>query len=212
MDKIGGIYIIKSKIKPERIYIGSSNNVIVRWSNHINELKRKKHHCGKLQNHFNKYGENDLEFRLILICGEEDLIKNEQLFIDGFEPYFNIRKIAESNIGLKYQWPEESKRKFSESLRGKKKKPRGPMPDHIRERFKGINKGRKASLETKRKMSVSRMGNKYNLGHKASEATRKKLSKIHKGRKHSEESKKKMSIAAKQRWMERRKDKTSWAA
>jgi hypothetical protein len=208
MDKIGGIYIIKSKIKPERIYIGSSNNVIVRWSNHINELKRNKHHCGKLQNHFNKYGEDDLEFRLILICIEEDLIKNEQLFIDGFEPYFNIRKIAESNIGLKFRWSEESRRKFSKSLLGKKKKPRGPMPDHIRERFKGINKGRKASLETKRKMSEAHMGNKYNLGHKASEETRKKLSRIHKGRKCSEESKKKMSEVAKQRWI-KRKEKES---
>jgi len=66
--KISGIYKIQSKIKPERIYIGSANNIGKRRTNHLHKLRYGIHHAIKLQNHYNKYGVNDLIFETIEEC------------------------------------------------------------------------------------------------------------------------------------------------
>lgn len=94
-----GIYKIQSKIKPERIYIGSAVRIDNRWSGHLRTL-RKNAHNKKIQNHYNKYGEQDFEFSIICLCSKEDLIKNEQKYINLFNPYFNICKIAGSTLGV----------------------------------------------------------------------------------------------------------------
>ena len=41
--KITGIYKIESKLKPERIYIGSAVNISKRWLLHLSRLRRDKH-------------------------------------------------------------------------------------------------------------------------------------------------------------------------
>jgi predicted DNA-binding protein (MmcQ/YjbR family) len=56
-----GIYKIQSVIKPERIYIGSAKNIRIRWNIHTSNLKLNRHENKKLQNHYNKYGVNDLK-------------------------------------------------------------------------------------------------------------------------------------------------------
>ena len=53
--KTSGIYRIQSKIKSERIYIGSSVNIQSRWYHHLADLRKNIHGNSKLQNHFNKY-------------------------------------------------------------------------------------------------------------------------------------------------------------
>jgi GIY-YIG catalytic domain. len=60
-----GIYKIESKLKPERIYIGSAINIGQRWRVHLSDLRKQKHHSKKLQNHYNKYGEVDLSFSIL---------------------------------------------------------------------------------------------------------------------------------------------------
>lgn len=117
-DKISGIYKIQSNIKPERNYIGSAINVHVRWLRHLNDLRNNRHHSSKLQRHYDKYGEEDLQFSIILRCPQNKLIFFEQQQIDFYSPYFNNRKIADSNLGMKYS--EEHRRKISESNKGKK--------------------------------------------------------------------------------------------
>jgi len=87
--KISGIYQIKSTKIPTRIYIGSSNNILKRWTEHLRLLTRNEHHSRKLQNHYNKYGKNDLQFSILIGCDEINLIANEQFFIDSYRPYFN---------------------------------------------------------------------------------------------------------------------------
>lgn len=136
--KIAGVYIIRSSIKPNRVYIGSSDDIIRRWRMHLSELKRRKHHSIILQNHVNKYGISDITFNVIIECDVNELIKKEQLYIDSYNPYFNIRKVADSNRGIKR----------SEQTKGK-----------IREK----NIGKVLSIETKEKMSNSKIGNKYSL-------------------------------------------------
>jgi group I intron endonuclease len=98
--KLCGVYKIQSVVKPERCYIGSSKNICSRWNQHLNALKCNKHRNKKLQNHYNKYGKNDLVFSILIDCEINKLIKIEQFFINSEKPWFNTRKIADSNIGV----------------------------------------------------------------------------------------------------------------
>lgn len=98
--KLSCIYKIQSIIKPERCYIGSAICSPKRWNLHLHKLRTNKHENSKLQNHYNKYGESDLQFSILVGCDKEDLIKQEQFFIDIYNPYFNICKKAGSSLGL----------------------------------------------------------------------------------------------------------------
>jgi group I intron endonuclease len=166
--KISGIYQIKSRIKPGRIYIGSAVDISNRWRLHLSDLKKKKHHSPKLQAHFNKYGETDLTFSILLGCNKEDLIKTEQYFIDSYNPYFNHCKIAGSCLGYKKApHTEEAKKKMSDAMIG-----------HV-----PWNKGRKNiySEATIMKMSDAKNGSKLK------QSTKDKISNSNKGKKRSEQ-------------------------
>lgn len=199
--KISGIYKIQSIIKPERIYIGSSICIAKRWNLHLEQLKKDIHYNKKLQRHFNKYGEVDLIFSILLGCDKNSLLKVEQFFIDSYRPYFNNCKIAGSRLGQILS--EETKNKIGKSNIGKhsapkteetKRKMRAVMLGNIPWN-KGI-KGNKMSEEAKRNMSESRKG------HFTSEETRMKISKANKGYKNTPEQKKAQSERqlGKKRW------------
>lgn len=100
--KISGIYQIQSKIKPERVYIGSAMSIQARQLKHYSELRRNVHHSSKLQRHFNKYGKDDLQFSILCTCEKDQLIQFEQYFLDFYHPYFNTCKIAGSRLGSKH--------------------------------------------------------------------------------------------------------------
>lgn len=167
--KISGIYKIQSELKPERIYIGSAININNRWQSHLKSLRINKHHSKKLQTHFNKYGIADLKFTVLLACDKDDLIKTEQYFLDSYNPYFNICKIAGSTLGFKFS--EASKKKLSKASKGNK-----------------YCLGRKVSQETRNKISDSKKG-KISFAH--NEQSKLKLSKAFKDKPLSEETKQK---------------------
>lgn len=156
-----GIYKIQSVIKPERIYLGSSVDLSHRWSHHKGDLRRNKHHSLRLQNHYNKYGEGDLVFSILLFCNEADLRGVEQDFLTDLKPYFNILPIAVGGISLNVgdQLTEEHKKHIGDSMRGENNPMFGVEP-WIKGRY-GIsankNKGRTGvySKETLKKMSES---------------------------------------------------------
>lgn len=121
-NKISGIYKIQSIKKSERCYVGSAINIHLRWLSHLSNLKMNKHHSQKLQNHYNKYGKNDLVFSVIIGCDKDDLLTTEQFFIDSLNPYFNINKIAQSiamiNVGRKHT--KEHNDKIAKAQMGEK--------------------------------------------------------------------------------------------
>ena len=112
-----GIYQIKSKIN-NKIYIGSAIYFKNRWALHKKSLINNKHHSIYLQNHFNKYGLDDLEFIILEVCDKSNLIVKEQFYIDKFNPEFNMCKIAGSALGIKRS--EETKEKVRKANLGLK--------------------------------------------------------------------------------------------
>ena len=180
-----GIYEIRNKINGKR-YIGSAVNVRRRLSRHKNNLRRGAHPNPHLNSAWNKYGEDSFDFKIIVHCPKEELIMREQEVIDNFHPEYNIRAVADSNLGMK--WSEETRKKMSESHTGELHP----------------NWGIHLSEETREKISRSltrelhyNWGKRRELNHMwgrhHSEETRKKLSDAQTGRRSSKETRKKMS-------------------
>lgn len=113
--KDSGIYKVTSAKYLDRVYVGSAMNLISRWSTHLSYLKHNKHQNRKLQNHFNKYGAEDLMFSTLLYCEKEFLIPYEQFFINILNSYFNICKTARSPLGVVRS--QETKQKISDSAK-----------------------------------------------------------------------------------------------
>lgn len=140
-----GIYKIHSIKFPKRIYIGSAKNFKNRKHGHITALRRGNHCNKKIQRHFNKYGEKDLVFTFILECKQSELLANEQYYIDTLNPWFNILKVAGSNLGKKLS--EDTKMKISKANKGRQ------CSEEERLRLSLMQKGKKASEETRKKQS-----------------------------------------------------------
>lgn len=137
--KISGIYMIRSLRKPDRIYIGSAGNIYKRWYYHSRRLLLNIHENKRLQNHYNKYGKEDLIFTLMLGCDKSDLISVEQYFLDVYNPFFNICKKAYSSLG-RPPWNKGIKTGISNATSFKK----GNIP---------WSKGKKYHIKVKRIMS-----------------------------------------------------------
>ena len=109
------------------IYVGSCYKIKQRRSNHFKDLNNNKHGNRHLQNAYNKYGKENFRFEVIeelifpveyeKVLIREHLETREQFYIDTLSPKYNIRKIAESNLGIKFS--AEVKKKFSERQKGK---------------------------------------------------------------------------------------------
>lgn len=98
-NQIIGIYCIKNKIS-NKLYIGSSKNVAMRFKTHLSKLKNNKHSNPYLQNAVNKYGLNNFIFELIEETTIENLINREQYYINLNENnIYNITKEAGTGGG-----------------------------------------------------------------------------------------------------------------
>ena len=162
--KITGIYMIRCKIN-NKIYIGRSKNIKDRWKQHKKELRNNKHCNKNIQKDWNKYGQDNFEFNIIVECEEDKLNELERKYINEYKSCgfgYNMTFGKDEN-GAEIH-TEETKKKMSES--------------HM---------GYNLTEETKKKMSESHMG------HEVREETRKKISETKMGYNHTEETKKKMS-------------------
>lgn len=160
-----GIYAIANVLNGD-FYIGSAANLYQRKLEHVGKLQKNKHRNSHLQNACNLYGAN--AFRFVIVEHVEvakDLIEREQYYIDTLNPKYNIRTVADSNLGMKHS--EETRRKIGETKKGR------PAP----------NRGKQHSEETRRKISAALKGKPApNKGKPMSEAQKAKLSLIRKGR------------------------------
>lgn len=98
-----GIYIIKNLIT-NKVYIGSTTrDFIKRWSIHRVFLRNGNHHSIRLQNSWNKHGEQNFSFEILEIVEDKNLIiEKENYYLDYYKSYdkhygYNICKSAHEN-------------------------------------------------------------------------------------------------------------------
>jgi group I intron endonuclease len=112
MQKEAGIYAIINNTNLN-IYIGSSNNLRHRKNQHLSLLRNNNHFNKKLQNSWNKYGEENFSFEIIEKCYEKDLDEKESFWMIFYGSYksckgYNLDKIKERKITS-----EETREKIS---------------------------------------------------------------------------------------------------
>ena len=85
-----GIYCIRNLFN-DKIYVGSSKNIKVRWKRHQSELRDNKHHNVYLSRSYLKYGTGCFEY-FMLECGvlQENLFDRERYWINELVPEYNI--------------------------------------------------------------------------------------------------------------------------
>jgi group I intron endonuclease len=103
-----GIYKLQSSIFPNKIYIGSSNDLLRRKHTHTQIHKAQNPY---IRNHIKEYGGKDLIFSVVEFCEEWELMEREQYYISELIPYFNIRRFASfqsssSNLAKKIAYNE----------------------------------------------------------------------------------------------------------
>ena len=111
-----GIYSI-TNLTNDKIYIGQSVNILARWKNHLTELYGGYHHNDHLQKSFDKYGEDNFDFKIIKACKPRYLDRFEKLYIrifDTLNQEKGYNKIAGGNENKKYS--SESKENISKGL------------------------------------------------------------------------------------------------
>lgn len=96
-----GIYYIKVH---EQTYIGSSIDLHGRLLEHKQILKRGKHHCSRMQNIFNKYGDQCVQFSILEISDSHDpsnLKILEKKWIDLLGPTLNSKLDPTTEVNCK---------------------------------------------------------------------------------------------------------------
>ena len=120
-EKISGIYRIIN-IKNKLSYIGSSNNLSRRLKIHYCELRHNYHANIKLQNDFNKYGEESFEIEILAlfpIIKISDLRNLEQKYIDKFDTFNNGYNLVPVDL---FCFSHEELSLFAKKASEKKKK------------------------------------------------------------------------------------------
>lgn len=165
-----GIYKIQHA--SGKAYVGSSQNMSIRWKDHKNQLRSGKHHSIKLQNAWNKHTEIEFSFEVIEEVSIDRLIEREQYWMDAMDAWrsgYNVAKFADC------------------PNRGR------PVSQEMRSRLSKALKGRGPSEEIRAMATIA------NTGSKASPEKLAKMSKAFKGRVFTDETRLKMSLAQKSR-------------
>ena len=112
MQKICGVYKITNTITGD-FYIGSSNNVKRRWTEHKKPSTRKRFPNNQLYKDMQKYGIENFVFEVIEEAEESFLKEKEQQFIETLKPTYNNYMAKGWNIERR----KETCRKYSKEYR-----------------------------------------------------------------------------------------------
>jgi len=119
-----GIYAIFNKSK-SRVYVGSSVNLNKRRNAYFSALKRNQHHNIQLQNYYNKYGLECVEFVIleeIENASNLDLIEREEYFIKFYKEKISVFNCIEFfDRKATFKMSVEGRLKISKALTGRVK-------------------------------------------------------------------------------------------
>ena len=173
-EKLCGIYKI-TNLESGKVYVGSSINMLNRFTQHKGFLKRNDHKNAHLQKAWNLYGERSFIFQILETVENVDVLLSRESF------WINELKCVDRIYGYNKHTidPDTGRNIFS---------------DETRKKLSISNTGKKLTAEARKKI-----GEANKRRPPCSEETRKKLSissKLwHLGKTHTEESKHKMSLA-----------------
>lgn len=147
MSDISGVYKI-SCLPNGRTYVGSSANVGFRWKRHLTQLRNGNHHNIHLQRAWDKYGEESFVFEVVFEGSKEEILKEEQRYLNDYCNLFNIAKVAVRSD--KPQPKEEVGRKISLALTGRK------MTDIQKKRMSLSRKGNKCPWAKEQALTMNK--------------------------------------------------------
>lgn len=141
------IYAITNTVN-NKLYIGRTNNPNNRKRCHFSELRRNKHNNPKLQNAFNKHGEESFTFSVI-DCGKtEDICKKEEQWFDLYNRdshvLYNCHFRSTGGPICNLPLSEETKVKISDSI---KQNTRSYIFDILTERYETKESLRNLSIK-----------------------------------------------------------------
>ena len=158
---MSGIYQIRNCLN-NKIYIGSSKNIHTRFIAHKNYLLNNNHVNIHLQRAWNKYGEENFVFELLILCEDYQLKVYEQWCLDNVIKWgtdYNINKVAS---GGDY-WSGKKRPEFAKKISGKNNPSYGKnfSKEHrnkISDAMKIAGKGRLVSKDTRGKIGLANSG------------------------------------------------------
>jgi group I intron endonuclease len=151
LPRVPGIYCITC-IPTGKIYIGSSNDLRRRHSDHCWQLNAGKHANPHLQNAWRCYGADAFCFDILEYVAIEQLIEREQFYLDTLRPWnknigFNVSICADSATRGRKASPETLAK-----LRAKR------HSAETKARMSAVKKGKPVSEETRRIKSANQKG------------------------------------------------------
>lgn len=130
-----GVYFIEC-LSTKKVYIGQSGvDIKKRLARHRTELRARTHVNSHLQRAWNKYGEADFFFGVILYCPPVEAVRFERAYLEGLE----------------------RKEKFNQMGGGEG----APMPAHIRIKISRANMGHEVSPATRERLRIARKGLRF---------------------------------------------------
>lgn len=204
-----GIYCIRNTGN-EKLYIGRSENIEKRFSQHRSCLKYGRHHCIHLQRAWKKYGKRSFVFEILTSCSVDKLIELEQYYIDNnVGKLYNVSNKATFGGDLITDHPnrEQIIRQMTKSIH--------QIVDNMSQEERARRWGRLGakngmygkthSTKARQKISEANIGGSGARGRKISDETKRKISEKAKlrtgdknpfyGKTHSAETRQKISAA-----------------
>ena len=114
MKKISAVYKITNTVTGD-CYIGSSNDVKIRWKEHKCPSIWKNHPNNQLYKDMQEYGKDKFVFEILEEVEADSLKVIEQQFIETLKPTYNDRNAN----GWDIERQKESQKKYQKSNKGK---------------------------------------------------------------------------------------------
>lgn len=188
-------------------YVGSSVDIEHRWGQHRSALRAGRHNNARLQNAWNKYGEDAFVFSVLEEVGEDMLLVMEQEYLNDYFDRghcYNIATTAgapwnKGKTGVQ-EHSAETRRKMSETMMGNPNLLGYKHSDEARRKMSKARRGKHLTEEHRHNIAKAKTGPLNPMwGKKHTEETKRKMSKAQTGHTVSEETCRKLSEVARSR-------------